>query len=376
MLYTGTNANFPADRWSYVSNTSDFQRFFLGGAAMGYGLAIAGLEVAGQPDQPLLVRDIEPNSPAAAAGLQRGDQLVSVNGIPSATLISSGDYSALSPSAPGQSVALQVHSPAGDRSVSLISSEFSLVPVRNAAVLTTPMGTKMGYLIVKDMIGQALSPANDAFGQFKAAGVQEVVLDLRYNGGGYVSVAEQLASFPAAASTAGKLYATLTYNADHQGDNVDFIFDNWVNSLNLSRVYVLTGPRTCSASEQLINGLRPFVDVVTIGDTTCGKPVGFDAVDDGCGSTWSAVTFETSNALKQGRYFDGLTATCPVAEDFHSPLGSAGDPLLAAAQQHADGGGCPGAAAATRTGALGVPKAPARRPLWQEPGERRGMWAR
>jgi hypothetical protein len=105
--------------------------------------------------------------------------------------------------------------------------------------------------------------------------------------------------------------------------------------------------------------------------------VGFDPIDDGCGSTWSAVTFESSNALNQGRYFAGLAATCSVPEDFHASLGSASEPLLAAAQQHADGGGCPVVAASgARVSPLGLAKPASRVARWMEPGERQGMWAR
>ena len=91
--------------------------------------------------------------------------------------------------------------------------------------------------------------------------------------------------------------------------------DRYANAMGLSRVYVLTGPRTCSSSEQLINGLRPFVNVITIGDTTCGKPVGFLPQADGCGTVVNAVNFEAVNAVNEGRYFDGFDASCPVADD-------------------------------------------------------------
>ena len=117
--------------------------------------------------------------------------------------------------------------------------------------------------------------------------------------------------------------------------------------------------------------------MVTIGDTTCGKPVGFTAQDDGCGSTWSAVTFESVNARNEGRYFNGFGATCPVAEDFGRPLGATSDPLLAAAAQHADGGGCPTASTPTqgRSHVLGLRALSERSPVI-EPAERQGMLAR
>ncbi|MCK7493985.1 MAG: hypothetical protein MZW92_24090 [Comamonadaceae bacterium] len=135
---------------------------------------------------------------------------------------------------------------------------------------------------------------------------------------------------------------------------------------------MLNGPRTCSASEQVINGLRGVgVDVVAIGDATCGKPVGFEPVSDGCGTTCSVVNFESVNARNEGRYFDGFAPTCAVAEDFTRPLGSADEPLLAAAANFADTGACPaGSGAAARS--LAQPRAP----RTVEPGAPRGMIGR
>ncbi|MFZ2988287.1 S41 family peptidase [Ideonella sp.] len=387
-LYAGGDPQFPADRWSYVSSTADYNRFFVDGANLGYGVLVAALEVSGLPDAPLRVRYVEPGSPAALAGLARGDQLLSVNGQPASALISAGNYSALSADAAGQLLTLSVRNASGDRSLTLTSASYPLAPVTRVSVLNSPGGRKLGYVMIKDMVSQARSPIDAAFADFRAAGVQEAVIDLRYNGGGLVSVAADIASYPAAQRTAGQTFANLLYNDKQQSRNQRFGFTNWANSLALTRVYVLTGPRTCSASEQVINGLRPFVDVVTIGDTTCGKPVGFEARDGGCGSVWSAVNFESANALNEGRYFDGFAATCPVADDLSQPLGSATDPLVAAAALHADTGACPAVAvssagsqrqslmrrAASAAGSSGVTSTPRLRPL--EPGEGRGMLGR
>ncbi len=105
---------------------------------------------------------------------------------------------------------------------------------------------------------------------------------------------------------------------------------------------MLTGRRTCSASEQVINGLRGAgLQVVAVGETTCGKPVGFQPVAQ-CGTTYSVVNFESVNQLGEGRYWDGLDASCAVAENFQVPQGDpAHDPLLATALQMVDGLACP-----------------------------------
>lgn len=373
LLYEGTLPEFPrADDWSYLVSQEAFDRTFGDGRTLGFGLMVAGLEVTGHPDWPLLARYIEPGSPAALAGLRRGDQILAVNGKTSAQLIAENNYADLSPQNEGDMVTLDIRTADGDSRIQLTADIYDLQPVPSSRVLATPDGRKMGYIQVKDMIDQAVGPFDVAFGQFKAAGVQDVIIDLRYNGGGLISVANKIASFPNASATTGNVFASLLYNDKRSGHNESFRFQNYANATGLSRVYVLTGPRTCSASEQVINGLRPYVNVVTIGDTTCGKPVGFLPQADGCGAVVNAVNFESVNSRNEGRYFDGFDAACPVAEDFSQPQGSETDPLIIAAEDHADGFGCPTLAAAAKTKILGLRK-PSERPHWVEAGERRGM---
>jgi hypothetical protein len=224
------------------------------------------------------------------------------------------------------------------------------------------------------MIDQAEPALARAFADFRAAGVSELAIDLRYNGGGLVSLSRLLASYVSGTRTRDQVFASLLFNDRRASDyNETWRFEPPSSALNLARVYVLTGPRTCSASELLINGLRPFVDVVAIGDTTCGKPVGFRPVSR-CDTTFNVVNFESVNARNEGRFFDGIAASCAVAEDFSQPLGATDEPLLAAASRHADSGSCPaGASGATlqRPMAAGAP-----RPRGGEPPERQGMWRR
>jgi hypothetical protein len=206
----------------------------------------------------------------------------------------------------------------------------------------------VGYLQVNQMIGQATGALDAALASLKAGGATELVLDLRYNGGGLVRVANEIAGYVAGASGAGQVFASLLYNDQRAAyDNETFRYADPppVAAMGLRRVTLLTGRRTCSATEQLINGLRGIgVEVVAIGETTCGKPVGFLPRDDTCGTTYSVVNFESVNARNEGRYFDGFGATCAVAEDWSKALGDAAEPLLAAAIQHVDTGACPVAA--------------------------------
>jgi carboxyl-terminal processing protease len=366
LLFTG-NATFPADRWSYYENTESFNRFYGDGQSLGYGVAVAGVEVTGRPDLPLYVRHVEPQSPAGLAGVARGDQVLALNGRPVGELIAANDFGVLTADRSGQTLALLLQGASGQRTVTLAAAVYRLSPVPRSAVVNTPGGQPVGYLMVKDMITQALTPATEAFSRFRAAGVRELVVDLRYNGGGLVSVGRDLASLVAGVRAVGATYTSLLYNNRQAAQwNTSYSFTRPADALGLARVYLLVGPRTCSASEQLANGLRPYVDVVMVGDTTCGKPVGFLPKEDTCGTTYNVVNFESVNARNEGRYFDGLQPTCAVAEDWHQPLGAPAEPLLAAALAHADGQGCTGPAAGARTRPLALQR---ERAQWSE-GER------
>jgi len=376
LLYTGTDPAFPADRWSRSESTASFNRFFGDGATMGYGVAVNGFEV--RAGQPLFVRYVEPASDAAVKGVQRGDEVVSANGRTAAELILADDYSVLNAAQAGERLTLQLRRNGAVRTVVVEARVFNLTPVQGARVVLSPNGRRMGYLMVKDMVSQAGSGLDSAFALFRNENVQELVVDLRYNGGGLVSIGALVASYIAGTrgfnGSTARTYAALLYNDKRAaGSNQTFRFESRSNALGVARVYILAGPRTASASEQVINGLRGVdVQVVTVGDTTFGKPVG--SLPSGyCGTTYSAVNFESTNARNEGRYFDGFDASCPVAEDFTRDTGAIDDPLLVTAAHHADNGACPavvaGGPAPTRADKT------ARRRAWTF-DEREGMVAR
>ncbi|MBL8345023.1 MAG: PDZ domain-containing protein [Rubrivivax sp.] len=366
LLYTGTDPAFPADRFSRSESTESFNRFFGDGATMGYGVAVNGFEV--QAGQPLYVRYVEPASDAAVKGVVRGDEVVSANGRTAAELIVANDYSVLTAANAGDRLTLQLRRNGVTHTVVVEAKVHNLTPVSGARVVSTPNGRLMGYLMVKDMVAQADAGLDSAFALFRSQNVQDLVVDLRYNGGGLVSIGGALASYIAGtrgfSGATPRTYAALLYNDKRAAaNNQNFRFESRGNALGLARVYVLAGPRTASASEQVINGLLGVgVQVVTVGDTTFGKPVG--SLPAGyCGTTYSAVNFESTNALNQGRFFDGFDATCPVPEDFTRATGAVDDPLLVSAAHHADNGACPALVASSKP-ALTRAEKTAKRRAW------------
>ena len=325
---------------------------------------------------------VEPGSPAAAAGLTRGDELVSVDGT-SADVADSASvdrlYDGLYPDAAGVPHAFVFRRDGSAFSRSLTSASITKNPVPQARVLTLPTGARAGYLVFNDHTLPAEGQLITAVRDFRAQGVTELVLDLRYNGGGYLFIASELATMIAGTMrTAGQAFETLRYSARRSAENeqTPFYADSCIAvngrctstqplpTLNLSRVYVLAQSGTCSASEALINGLRGVnVDVVLIGGKTCGKPYGFTAKDN-CGISYFPIEFTGVNAKGFGEYADGFepgsgasqrfVPGCTVEDDLSRALGDTQEAMLAAALGHAATGQCPVRTAAATVRAQGA----------------------
>lgn len=345
LLFTG-DATLPrGDTWSYIWETTAYTNFYTEGKMLGWGLNLAWFNSINVPDGiTILVRAVEAQSPAAQAGMARGDTLVSING--TRTL----DYyydpyalnAALTVRAAGDVLNLVVRNAQGiEREIALASTVFPLTPVPLSRIVNSPAGTPIGYVVVKDFIDQIQAPLEEIFADFKASGVNEIVLDLRYNGGGRSIDARRLASYAGGSAFAGNTFAWFIYNDKHQQYNNSLMFEQLGSALPATRVFVLTGASTCSASELVINSLAPYVEVIQIGGTTCGKPVGFNSRDNQCGMTYSAINFEALNANGEGRYWGGLAPRCAVDDDFSHALGDDNEALLATARQYVDQGACP-----------------------------------
>jgi carboxyl-terminal processing protease len=333
LLFTGDTA-VPKDKWSYITPTAAYNQFFGAGKTMSYGVFVNGLEGV----LPLRLRYVEPQSPAALAGLKRGDVIISANTRTAADLMSSKDFSVLTPANVGDSLALQIDSGTGPRAVTLTAASFDLTPVSASQVLTLPNGSKAGYVLLKDFISQAETPLTATFANFRAERATELIIDLRYNGGGLLSTSNLLASLVAGATSSGQVFAQLNRNARNQAANSTFRLSA-APAPAFSRVVVLTGSRTCSASELLVNGLKPYANVITVGAATCGKPFGFYPVDH-CGNTFSAVNFETVNGAGLGRYYNGIAPTCVAIDDFKGELGKASEGMTAIAAEYLSTGVC------------------------------------
>ncbi len=374
--YTNTEDYFDLlktsnDKFHFTYPTAVWEALSQSGVSAGYGAE--WFVISGTPPREVRVAYVEPNSPAAAQGVQRGDTVLRVDG---ADLVSGNDVDTLNdglfPAATGETHQFELRSVAGtQRTVSMTSASITSVPVQNAYVIN-PTTDRIGYLLFNDHIATAESQLISAINMLSAAGATALVLDLRYNGGGYLDIASELAYMIAGPSrTNGKAFERLAFNDKYP--NTDAVTGETLTpipfhtrtqgfstssgtalpTLNLGRVYVLTGSGTCSASESIINGLRGVdVDVIQIGGTTCGKPYGFYATPN-CGTTYFTIQFKGVNAKSFGDYSDGFSPTnvvgsagekipgCSVRDDFDHALGDVSEARLAAALQYHANGTCP-----------------------------------
>ncbi len=296
------------------------------------------------------VRYVLPNSDAEAKGVQRGMIFNTVNNqqLTEANfreLLEQNSYSIGLATFDGTTI-----TPTGE-SIDLQKTNYTENPVYITRTYTIE-GVKVGYLMYNGFTRDFVSQLNDAFGQFKAEGVTRLIIDLRYNGGGAVETATDMASMITGQFN-GQVFYTEHWNEDRQEQYAENgTFDNTItggattNSLNLNDVYFLTTGRTASASELVINGLKPYINVTQIGTNTTGKFQASFLLFDAPAPSFSLsqanpthtyamlpLVFKTANASGTTDYVDGLFPDIELFEDY-SNLGTLGDitePLLAAA---------------------------------------------
>jgi hypothetical protein len=315
---------------------------------------------------------VESGSPAALAGIARGTQVLTVDGVDVALGTDVATLNeGLFPSTAGATHRLEIGDPLGRRTVAVTSAAITGTAVPTVRTLSTGSGA-VGYILFNAHMAPAEAQLVAAFQQLEAAAVSDLVLDLRYNGGGYLAVASEVAFMVAGpVRTAGKVFERQVFN-DKAGSSdpitgqpnqpvpfyaaalgLSITAGTPLPSLGLGRVFVLTGPRTCSASESVVNGLRGVgVQVVQIGATTCGKPYGFYP-EDNCGTTYFSIQFGGTNHLGFGDYGDGFVPGgagangvpgCAVADDLGHALGDPAEGQLVAALGYRANGTCPPAA--------------------------------
>jgi C-terminal processing protease CtpA/Prc len=346
------------DKYHFTYTTAEWDALSTQGVELGYGINWSRNTGDNLP-RTWIASAVEPGSPAASAGLRRGDKLLTVDGY---DFVNGGDAATVDKLNAGlfPEKANEIHRLTLSRNgttidVSLTAVAVASAPVKNTKTIDTPTG-KVGYLTFDSHNELSERALIDSITTLKAAGVTDLVLDVRYNGGGLLFIASELAYMIAGpAQTSGKTFEKPIYNDRYAAQpgyefrSTAYGFQSTVPSgtvlptLNLKRVTLLTTGDTCSASESIINSLRGVdVQVDLIGGQTCGKPYAFTPIDN-CGTTYFAIQFQGVNNKGFGDYPDGFAPTCTVADDFQHAVGDTSEGLLAAALQYRTTGICPAA---------------------------------
>lgn len=371
-----TNALTPSgnskDQFHFTYSTDEWLALSQSGVSAGYGAEFQ--VIANTPPRNIVVSFTEANSPALAANLRRGARILAIDGV---DVENGTDVDALNaglfPSAAGESHRFTVldQGSSQSRDITLVSSNITADPVPIVSIMTAG-ADQIGYLLFNSHIATAEAELVAAVDDLVTENISDLILDLRYNGGGLLAIASQLGYMIAGPNaTRGRIFETLAFNDKHTVTNpvtgdpmtptpfidttvgFSMVAGQALPSLNLSRVFVLTSGSTCSASEAIINGLRGIgLQVIMIGDTTCGKPYGFYPTDN-CGTTYFTVQFKGENDIGFGDYPDGFSPSntsgatgeivegCSVNDDFGRQLGDEQEAMIAAALDYRTSHVCP-----------------------------------
>ncbi|RUO43909.1 carboxyl-terminal protease [Aliidiomarina taiwanensis] len=350
------------DRFSFIMTEQEYTDRYVNAEFFGYGFSTENRFEEGV----MKVRYVFSDSPAAEVGLRRADDIIEINGVSTEVWLerirqgTATNADIFGPNEPGVTTTLMWRSP--DESVSSATIEKRTVETNTVFhTQREQVGNReVGYFVFDSFIDRSQEDINTALDQL--IGVDELVIDLRYNGGGLIRIANQLASQTAWHRVEHRTFLTYNYNQNYQPESILFDLGGGITRMNLDRVYVLTSQGSCSASELVINSLTPFIEVITIGEQTCGKPVGQSPTKI-CDEILFAINFQTVNANGFGDYFDGLPVTCSAEDTVVADWGSPQDPLLATAYHYVNEGACP----AAEVGVQSMAQKQQRAPLTRDP---------
>ena len=360
-----TNNGLPKDRFHYAENTAEYNQYTETGISAGYGFTY--ILTQRTPPRKAIIVYTQIDSPADNVGIQRGAEIISIDG---ENLID-GDPAVLNagliPSELGENHTFVIRDLNSDinRTVDLQSSAITENPINTFGVIQR-VNKKIGYIVLNTFAtATAEKHIFDTITYLKQNQIDELILDLRYNGGGYLAISAQLSSMIAGIEDTNQTFTELVYNDKRGAENKAYPFptqtfgiaENFSDgfplpNLELSRVYVISSNNTASASESLINGLRGIdFEVILIGNSTTGKPYGWIPKDN-CGTTYSTIQFKSANAKGFGDYAEGFIPSildngtdqirgCLVYEDIKHQLSDPDEKMLATAIYHIENGTCP-----------------------------------
>ena len=301
-------------------------------------------------------------SPADAAGIARGQTVIALNERSYADIAAAEGINRFFDD--NATVTFEVQRPdATTFSADITQDIVTITPIPQWRTIDIGDGVPpVGYMEFVTFVSTADAVFGTVFAEFAEAGVTDVIIDMRYNGGGLVTTAELLGDYLGSVANPGAVFSRTEYNADRaptHNRRSFFASPAISGGVNISRFIVIASSRlTASASELVTNALDPYADVWIVGENTYGKPVGQAGIEF-CDKILRPTAFRTTNADGYGDYFDGLPVDCPAADVLEIPVGADNDPNVVAAVSISRTGACPVATAPFVTDAARI--APDRR---------------
>lgn len=300
----------PVDRFSFGALKKDWDNISSGVAAD------FGMRVFFRTTNDLRVSSVDSKGPAGIAGIKRGWRITSINGV------------AITDTSQSNFIVNTVYATPTTRFVFTLPDNSTREIILNSQIFTGDpfavdtvysFGTnRIGYFVLNSFLGDTNKVRQDfdrIFNRFAAAGITDLVVDLRYNGGGYVLLARYLLDYLVPNSGNGQMMFTNQFNSKYAAQfNTTALFAK-KGSINLNRIFFIVSRQSASASELTINSIKPFMDVKIVGPSaTNGKPVGFFPIPVG---DWYIfpVSFRTINRNNEANYYNGFIP------DYTSPDG-------------------------------------------------------
>ena len=338
------------DRYfTYITSIAEENAFYQQGATAGFGIRLGYDSSA---NRAFVIEAFEGGN-ALAAGMDRGTELLQINGQSVSTLMATGGpqavINALGPDTVGTSRTFVIRQLSGtQQTVTVSKSNYTLDPVsdRYGAKIITDGARRIGYINMRTFIDSSDPNLRAAFADFKAQGITELIIDLRYNGGGLVSIAELFGDLMNN-GRAGQVSGYVSFRDTKASENETLTFTAQPQAMTAAKVAFIGTGSTASASELVINGMQPFLNgnMALVGSNTYGKPVGQIALDQpSCDDRLRAIAFKIENANHQGEYFNGLATTvpntCRATDDIAHQLGDPQENMVKIALDYLAGRGC------------------------------------
>ncbi|HOE99808.1 MAG TPA: S41 family peptidase [Spirochaetota bacterium] len=319
------------DKWSFILTLGEYEQYYQNNEYVGYGILF---KWADQAKTDYRIGYVMDDSPAKDAGLSRGDKILKINDKSMDYILQNNLWESVSDEIyNGTSINFQVYSVVDDvaRDVSMTKRVINIKSVHMSKIIDIN-NKKIGYIVYNEFNASQYdntysSELAKVFEYFKNNNVNELVVDLRYNGGGRVDVCHYFANLISGAGMSGETFIKMKYNDDCADNNLTLNFKHNVYSLNMTRVFFITTDNTASASEALINGLKPHIEVKIIGGKTHGKPVGMNGFQFE-NIVFYPITFEIINSRGEGRYFNGITPDVEVEDDLTKQFGDVSEKCL------------------------------------------------